>query len=104
MPKKEKDNIAGKVSFIAEKSMIEKYAPDEILKMIEENKVSYEDITASYDFYFRVLKFIDLNFETHLKYDLPLLSDMHKIGDYSNYLESLDLLGIDYRSLFSDNK
>ena len=97
-------NKSEKISFIAEKSMIEKHAPEEILKMIEEDKMSYEDITASYDFYFRLMKFLDLNFEAHLKYNLPLLSDMHKVGDYSTYLENLDLLGLDYRSLFSNNK
>jgi len=104
MPKKEKDNIAGKVSIMAEKSMIEKHAPDKILNLIGENKMTYADVAASYDFYFRLMKFIDLNFETYLKYDLPLLSDMHKVGEYSDYLKNLDLLGIEYRSFFYNNK
>lgn len=101
MLEKKDKSTSEKYFSLMEKSLIEKYAPDAILKLIEENKMTYDDIGASYQFYTRLFKFIDLNFDMHLKYETQLLCDMYKTGEYSDYLKTLDVLGVEYRHLFS---
>jgi hypothetical protein len=86
-----------KLLSLINRAFVEKHAPDLILKMIEDNKVSIDDIIKSYQFYNKIFYTIDINFIANIKYGCKLLCDMYDVGEYTKYTEFLEHLKINHK-------
>ena len=97
MSEKYDDEELKRLRSLAERALIEQPTPDSILKMIDSGKFTAKDIADSYICYGKMLHFIEINLNAHIKYDCKLLCDMLVAGEYDNYIKFLDDTGIEHR-------